>query len=152
MPADFFDTSAPVKRYHREAGTDVVLARSTVPGVSHFVSRLAAVELHSTFAKKVRTGQMTPAAFRFATRRFRSDVSVGRLKSLRLLPSHYTAAIRLIRRLSLTSNLRTLDSLQLAVALSIHKPGQPVTFVSADNALCAVAAAEGLVVVNPEVP
>ncbi len=46
--------------------------------------------------------------------------------------------------------LRTLDSLQLAVALDLH--GQKVIeqFVAADQVLCDVAAREGLPVVNPE--
>ena len=60
-------------------------------------------------------------------------------------------AEQLVRRLSLTSNLRTLDALQLAVALGLNKPGRPVQFVCADKALCAVAVGEGVTVIDPEV-
>src|SRR5262245_31325941 len=48
--------------------------------------------------------------------------------------------------------LRTLDALQLAVALGLHGASPLDAFVCADANLCHVAAAEGLVVVNPELP
>ena len=65
--------------------------------------------------------------------------------------AHFQSADRLIRRIGLTKNLRTLDALQLAEAISVNEPGQPIEFVCADHALCNLAIAEGLSVVNPEV-
>jgi hypothetical protein len=38
------------------------------------------------------------------------------------------------------------------VAINLNEPGQPIEFVCADHALCTLAIAEGLSVVNPEVP
>ena len=75
-----------------------------------------------------------------------------RLRVVRLTVAHFSAAVDLIRRVGLVQNLRTLDALQLAVALDLNDPGRPVTFVCADAALCTIAAAEGLTVINPEVP
>ena len=51
-----------------------------------------------------------------------------------------------------TFRLRTLDALQLAVALDVHRRESLDAVVAADNALCQVGAAEGLPVINPEVP
>jgi len=147
-----FDTSAITKHYHRETGSAKVDELLAAPGVRSVVSRLAVVEFHSAFAKKVRAGNVTEAEFRRITRRFRGDVTARRLHPVRLLVSHFRAAELLIRRLGLTQNLRALDALQLAVALSLNEPARPITFVCADLALGAIAAAEGLTVVNPEAP
>ncbi|MBN9520128.1 type II toxin-antitoxin system VapC family toxin [bacterium] len=152
MPDYFFDTSAVAKHYHAETGTPKVDALLADASSSHTISRLSVVELHSVFAKKVRTGQLTRTAFENLTRRFRSDVRAKRLRVVRLTVAHFSAAVDLIRRVGLVQNLRTLDALQLAVALDLNDPGRPVTFVCADAALCTIAAAEGLTVINPEVP
>jgi predicted nucleic acid-binding protein len=151
MDDHFFDTSALGKHYHAEPGTAAVDALLAAPG-RHFISRLAGVELHSTLAKKVREGRLTAGDFQLLSRRFRADVAAKRFEVVRVLVSHFRAAEELVRRIGPTANLRTLDALQLAVALDVNHPERPVTFVSADRALCAVAAAEGLTVVNPEAP
>ena len=52
----------------------------------------------------------------------------------------------------LAQNLRTLDALQLAAVLELRGRGLVTQFVCADQRLCAFAVAEGLSVVNPELP
>jgi predicted nucleic acid-binding protein len=151
MAIHFFDTSAISKHYHAETGTAKVDALLGLPAASQIISRLSVVELHSVFAKKVRIGELAPADFQKLTRRFRGDVAARRLRVIRLTAAHFQSAERLIRRIGLTKNLRTLDGLQLAVAISLNEPGQPIVFVCADQALGALAIAEGLSVVNPEV-
>jgi len=150
MPDYFFDTSAISKHYHEEAGTETVDALLAVAGVNHAVSRLSVVELHSVFAKKVRTGQLVQPDFERLTRQFRADVAKKRVRVVRLTTAHYQSAEKLVRRIGPASNLRTLDALQLAIALSLNEPERLSTFVCADLALCVIAAGEGLVVVNPE--
>lgn len=150
MPDDFFDTSALSKHYHEEPGTEKVDELLAVAGVNHAVSRLSVVELHSVFAKKVRTGQIGQADFERLTRQFRTDVAKKRLRVVRLTAAHYQSAEKLVRRIGPASNLRTLDALQLAIALSLNEPERLSTFVCADHALCAIATGEGLAVVNPE--
>ena len=54
----FLDTSAFVKRYHPEAGTDKVLALFNDPQNHIRISRLTLVETRSAFAVKVRTGHI----------------------------------------------------------------------------------------------
>ncbi|HEX4609292.1 MAG TPA: type II toxin-antitoxin system VapC family toxin [Urbifossiella sp.] len=152
MADHFFDTSAISKHYQAETGTAKVDALLSVGGTGQLISRLSVVELHSALAKKVRTGHLSQGDFLLLARRFRGDVATRRLRVVRLLVAHFQSAERLIRRIGLTQNLRTLDAVQLAVALSLNEPGRPITFVCADHALCAIAAAEGLPTVNPEVP
>jgi hypothetical protein len=114
------------------------------------ISRLSVVELHSVFAKKVRVGELDPANFQKLTRRFRGDVGARRLRVLRLTATHFKSAERLIRRVGLTASLRTLDALQLAVAINLNELGERIEFVCADKGLCALAAGERLSVMNPE--
>jgi hypothetical protein len=65
---------------------------------------------------------------------------------------HYQEAQRLVRKHGPTSRLRTLDALQLAMALDLRTRGLMDRFVCADKVLLAVAAGEGLSVVDPEKP
>jgi predicted nucleic acid-binding protein len=152
MAIHFFDTSAISKHCHAETGTAKVDALLGLPTASQVISRLSVVELHSVFAKKIRIGELAPADFQKLTRRFRGDVAARRLQVIRLNAAHFQSAERLIRRIGLTKNLRTLNALQLAVAVDLNEPGQAIEFVCADQGLCSLAIAEGLSVVNPEVP
>jgi len=63
---------------------------------------------------------------------------------------HFRDAERLINLLAVHSRLRTLDAIQLAVALSLQKRGMVELFVCADKALCQVAGGVGFKVLNPE--
>jgi len=56
----------------------------------------------------------------------------------------------LIERYGPESGLRTLDSLQLSVALNLYRSGNVEHLLAADKILCKVAAAEGVPVIDPE--
>ncbi len=122
------------------------------PGSRHFISRLTVVEMQSVFAKKVRTGVLRLADFQLLCRRFLADVRRRRFCVVRMTVAHFEAAERLIRRLAPSQNLRTLDALQLAVALGLRGQSLIGQFICADHSLCAIATAAGLSVINPEVP
>jgi hypothetical protein len=55
----------------------------------------------------------------------------------------------LIGKPAMSRPLRTLDAIQLAVALHFHRPFPIDHFVCADQRLCDVATLEGLNVINP---
>lgn len=152
MPDNFFDSSALGKHYHQELGSARVNQLLADPGSQHFISRLTVVEIQSVFAKKVRTGHLGLADFQLLRRRFLTDVSRRRFQVARVTGAHFQGAEQLIRRLAPTQNLRTLDALQLAVALDLQRQALINPFVCADQSLCTIAAAEGLAVINPEVP
>lgn len=152
MALNFFDTSALAKQYHAEIGTPMVDGLLAVPGDRHVISRLSVIEFRSAFAKQVRMGRVSLADYRKVTRRFRGDVAAKRIQVVRAMVAHYQMAERLIRKVGPSQNLRTLDALQLATALVVHGKVGPMQFVCADHALCGIAAAEGLMVLNPEIP
>jgi hypothetical protein len=110
------------------------------------------VETVSVFAKKVRSGQLSPADFGLLRRRFFADLRQRRPTIVRLLMRHFQEADRLLQSHSLTHALHTLDAIQLAVALDLRRRGLLDELVTADRVLLTVAGLEGLTVVNPEQP
>ena len=152
MAQYFLDSSALGKHYHAEIGTARVDALLQEPDSQHFISRLTVVEIHSVFAGKVRTHLLSEADFHLLRLQFVNDIARRLLHVIRLTDMHYREAERLLQRHALTRSLRTLDALQLAVALDLHRRGMLDAFVGADQNLCRIAQEEGLVVINPEQP
>jgi hypothetical protein len=74
------------------------------------------------------------------------------LLGVRLLVAHFQEGDRLIRVHGLSRSLRTLDALQLAVALDLRRKNVVERFVCADRDLLAIAATEGLAVLDPQAP
>jgi len=149
MAVLFFDTSALVKYYHPEMGSDRVTQLIDSGENRIVISRFALVELHSALAKKARSGVLTNAECRVMMRRFRGDLRRKKYGIIRLLISHFRTAIQIIQQQGLKNNIRTLDSLQLASAVHSANPHRPIQFVSSDDALCQMAQIEGLLVLNP---
>lgn len=153
MPADFLDTSVLAKHYHPEVGSAEIDRLWNDPAYGLFVSRLSALEMVSVFASKVRAGAISVVDFDALRRRFSADLTkTKRLLGTRLLVAHYQEAERLLRQHGLARRLRTLDALQLAVAMDLHRKKAIDRIVSADRDLLAVAAIEGLGVFDPENP
>ena len=69
----YLDKSALVKLYHQEAGTDQVEALFTQSDNSMIISELAVVELYSTVARKVRTGEISEEAYEEVLKNFDDD-------------------------------------------------------------------------------
>jgi predicted nucleic acid-binding protein len=152
MAEHFYDTSAAVKHYRAEVGSakvDTLLADSAS---RHYLSALGVVEVHSVFARLVRTGVITPTEFHRLRGLLLSDISSGLWRVVQVTPADFQEAQRLLVRHGLGQSVRTLDALQLAVALALHAITPLDDFICADARLCLTAAAEGLTVVNPEVP
>jgi predicted nucleic acid-binding protein len=153
MAGDFLDTSALAKHYHPEVGSAEVDRLWNDVDRDLFVSRLAALEIVSAFAGKVRAGVISLADFDTLRRRFASDLSKKkRPVGTRILVAHFQEAERLLRQHGPARRLRTLDALQLAVALDLRRKKAVDQFVSADKDLVAVAALEGFVILDPENP
>jgi hypothetical protein len=146
----FFDTSAFAKRYHPESGTQVVMAIFAEPGRTIGISSLSLIEIQSVFAAKVRSNVITRAMAGSLRARMLLDMAAGDFEVFTLSSDHFDAAGRMIGRHGFSSRLRTLDALQLAVALDLREQGLVDRFVVADRALGEVAVAEGLAVLNPE--
>jgi predicted nucleic acid-binding protein len=147
------DTSALAKHYHLEQGSAEVNQPWSDPARGLYVSRLSAVELISVFAGKLRGGAIAIADFEALRRRFAADLTkTRRLVGTRLLVAHYQEAEQLLRKHGPVRRLRTLDALQLAVAVDLHRQVLIERIVSSDKDLLAAAAAEGLGVFDPKNP
>ncbi|MBL8190548.1 MAG: type II toxin-antitoxin system VapC family toxin [Acidobacteria bacterium] len=144
----FFDTSALAKHYRFEQGTAEVERILAEPGSVHYIARLAAIELQSVFALKVRTQEITISDLQQVQKLIATDFAARRFPVVRMLQGHFYEAERLLKKHAPTKALRTLDSLQLAVALSLSGQGKLDYFVCADEKLCKVADDEGLMVIT----
>jgi len=88
----------------------------------------------------------------FLLQQFREDIASNRFEISQASDADFDDAANLLERYGFDFRLRTLDALQLAVAIKLKRKGKLDFFVSADKILCDVAALEGCSVVNPEVP
>jgi predicted nucleic acid-binding protein len=140
MARYYFDTSALVKYDHVEAGTDDVRRLLGEPGAESFIARLATVEMLSGFAGKVRVGAFSSEDFDKLRRRFLADVRKRLLRPIRVLNAHFQTAGELIAKHAMSRQLRSLDALQLAVALHLHHAFPIDRFICSDQRLCEVAA------------
>ena len=146
----FFDSSALIKLYHPELGSQRVAAMFGEPDRRIVISRLAGVELHSALALKMRTGHLDRERSAALRLRFLNDVTSGAIALVAITELHYPAAERLIVRYGDRKGLRTLDALQLAVVLDVQERAGVDALVVADTALAEISRMEGIEVINPE--
>jgi predicted nucleic acid-binding protein len=140
----FFDTSALVKRYYEEEGSEVVdgLVES---GDEVVITSLSVVETASALRRKQNRGELTADEVDRLLSAF-FDEALDEFVILPMDESLSGTALDLV----LKDDLRTLDSLQLAAALSLATGTEDPTFVCADRDLVNVAADRGLETRNPE--
>jgi predicted nucleic acid-binding protein len=152
LPNYFLDTSALAKRYHNESGSEYMDRILEQPASRSLISHLSIVEFESVLAIK-RTGEIDEQALQIARRRFRADIARQRLLvAPPVHERHFHSARRLLIQYGVTEGLRTLDALQLAIALDLRQLRQADVLVAADQRLCRVASMAGCAAVNPEKP
>ena len=155
MPTYYLDSSAVVKHYQTENGTDVVEQILAEPDSSYWISRLTVVEVQRALIGKARSSRRLKANLDRVRSFFYADLQRRMFRIRRLRDFHYHSAVRLVRKYgpeTTQRQLHSLDALQLAAALDLHSH-QPIDyFVSADIAQCQAALAEQLNVINPEAP
>ncbi len=124
MPNYFLDTSALAKRYHKESGSEYLDRILEQQGSQSLISHLSIVELESVLAIKRRTGEIDQQALEIARRRFRADLARQRLiVAPPVRESHFHSARKLLIQYGVAEGLRTLDALQLAIALDLRELG-----------------------------
>ena len=141
MKRYFLDTSALVKIYHREDGSDYCLDLY-LSNAHIIISELARVELHSALYRKQREKQLNVKALNAVRKMFKQDCE-GRYEVLQVASLVYDEASSLLSRYATMYGLRTLDSLQLATFLNYCEKDQDC-FVCADKKLPAVVECEGI--------
>ena len=150
----YFDSSALVKYYLVEPGTAWVRSASDRRGNLDWepeiaTSILSVAEVVSAFARRRRVKDISSKLYAGIISRFLRE-GRHRLHLIEVSGAVVDLGVQLIQG----HPLRAYDAVQLATALWLnrlltenHLP--PLTFVSADEILCQVAGAEGLVAVNP---
>lgn len=140
----FCDSSALIKRYVAETGSDQVLNLLAAAELI-VVSRLAYPEIVAALGRKHREKGLTAPDHRLALERFEHDWR--ELLVVELLEEFQP----LVRQLAARHSLKGADLVHLASAIWIGKSvNRRVTFLGADARLQRAAAAEKLQAVNPE--
>jgi len=146
--ADFyFDSSALVKRYISETGSAWVIGLFD-PSLVHdaFMVTITPVEMIAAIARRARGKSITQTEAATAFNLIRTDLQTS-YQVVELNEAVLASAMRLAEKHA----LRGYDAVQLAGALEVNalllnNDLPPITFVSADAELNAVAVTEGLVV------
>jgi predicted nucleic acid-binding protein len=150
VAAAFVDTSALVKRYVLEAGTSWMRALADPASANVlYVLNLSFVELTSAVTRRGRAGAIAPPDAALILTQAAQDFRAG-YAVVRLNDSDLARAAALAN----SHALRAYDAIQLGAALELNAGRlfvglPPLVFVSADQDLNAAAAAEGLVVEDP---
>jgi len=133
----FFDSSAFVKRYVREEGTDVVLSWCD-QATELCLSGIALPEIVSAFCRLLREDLVSPVQYRHLKTMLMADISDAAICDL--TPEVIRQSI-----ISLEKNaLRGMDAIHLGSALALKVD----LFVSADARQCDAASQAGLRVVQ----
>ena len=145
----YLDSSALVKYYIVETGSDYVRELMDDPDNSISISQLTIVEVAAAVEKRGRAKEISEQHRVRTLARFGIDHRQC-YRIARVSDQIVELAVALTGR----HPLRAYDAMQLATALRLDRVLRdnrlsPVTFVSADGALCDVARAEGLAAVNP---
>jgi len=148
MPRYFLDSSALIKRYHHESGSVHVESIFSTFNSQFFISRLALVEVHSSYARLVREKVLTERDFLTLVTRLRVDIASGLLAVAAVSGQRLEAAAKLLASHGLAVPLRTLDAIQLATADALNGRARLAAFVAADKKLLVAAAHLGLPIID----
>lgn len=148
----FIDSSALVKKYVRETGTEFVCARLE-SGERIFVSQLAYAECLSAFARKYKDRQLTPSQFKETCDDFEWDWTLA-FNQVEVDSKTMTSVKDLVLE------LRAADAIQLSAALWLRDLSRlapervggerSIEFMAADGDLLQAALKRGLAATNPE--
>jgi uncharacterized protein len=144
----FFDTSALAKLYHREIGTAAV-RKTFEEQHSVYVCRVGSVEMQSALSLKIRTNAISRADAELVQLKFRAHIRDQQIRVIAMKAAHYDLDETLLETYGYIHALRTLDSIQLAVAVDLVRSGIVNTFVTSDKVLIRIASIENLTVWDP---
>ncbi|MDE3194902.1 MAG: type II toxin-antitoxin system VapC family toxin [Acidobacteriota bacterium] len=151
MALYFLDTSALGKYYRPEPGSDFVSGLFADRHSKRVISHLSMAEMESVFAIKLRIREIDQETAAIARRRLESDVGRRNLLVASVRDEHFGVARKLLISHG-EKGLRTLDALQLSVALGLRNAGYSAILVASDQKFCNVAQVEGFAVTNPDRP
>lgn len=144
----YADTSALVKRYVDEIGSGYIHTLVATPDTILYQTFLTPLEISSAFLRRQRMKELSLEEVSLALQAYK----IHSHREYILVP-YSEALINTAEALLARHPLRTLDAIQLAAALTLRStfPADdvPLTFLSADDRLIAVAQRERLLTENP---
>lgn len=150
MAAFFCDSSAIVKRYVNETGSNFVDSLADLKsGNVILLARITRVEVAAAIARRLKNGSMTTADAQNALAAFQHDLT-NNYFTVEITPVLLSVAMSVATKHA----LRGYDAVQLGAALAASDERVTnrlplLTVISADTELNAAAQAEGLYVENP---
>ncbi|RKZ60555.1 MAG: hypothetical protein DRQ99_21880 [Candidatus Parabeggiatoa sp. nov. 3] len=130
----FVDTSALVKLYHQEIGTNnFVNSLHQQDNLVITITDISRIECHSALMKRVRIGEMSLKNVREALTLFEQEIEKFHLVEVDVFAKEF--AIHLLNKIAHQRNLATLDAMQLATAILSHQTRAIDYFVACDNRL-----------------
>ena len=142
----YVDTSALVKYFHDEPGTDVVretMADTAVQAI--WVSDLVRIEFVSAIQRRVRCGELSDSSADEALQGFESELTRFSVEPVNTVV--LDDARRLLLEHGRERGLRSLDSIHLATYNLLYEDDW--VFVAADERLCHIARLLGWRFLNP---
>lgn len=140
----YFDSSALVKRYLKEIGSDrVKQIINHMPFIA--TSKLTFPEILSAFARKYKTGDISEDKFTQSVKKFEIEWNYFLIVEIQdeLFP--------IIKRTLKKHYLKGADSIHLSSAIWLKdNTKEDITFVSADKNLIKVVQAEKIKIINPQ--
>ena len=141
----FFDTSALVKVYHNENGTEKVL--SIYSGNEKImISELARIEFYSSIYRKYRMREVDLETLNLIIEKFNYDTA-HRYEVLYFSPGVTEQALNFLSEFGETKGIRVLDSLQLSF-FKFHCEQEDI-FVCADTKFANIVKEENIKVIVP---
>ena len=148
MPVFYLDTSAIVKRYLNEPGTEAIdrLFDEPQADTKFYTSFLTTLELTSSILRLVKGGQLGRSVADNMLARFRQDLH----ETIRILPltdAIVNGAVAVVEQ----HQLRSGDAIHLATAATIFRlvPESETVLVSSDRELLEAAMGSGMEVLDP---
>lgn len=132
MSLAYFDTSALIKNYVREAGSSRV--RRLLTRYEFLSSAITPIEFQSALQRRHRQREITQRNYASIFARLGNDRSYWQL--VEVVPQVLSKAEELVK----TENVRTLDAIHIASAIIIQESfPTPLPFISADERQLAAA-------------
>ena len=141
----FFDTSALVKVFHEEKGSEVVTPLIKAKDNEVWISELARIEFLSVIFRRFRNREMKDEQLNEAVIGFEQQLYFFNVEVVGLVIE--TEAELLLKKYGKRKRLRSLDALQMGTFSLISERGW--YFVAADDILCEIAKDMGFAVINP---
>ncbi|MFQ5771587.1 MAG: type II toxin-antitoxin system VapC family toxin [bacterium] len=131
----FLDTSAVVKLYHHEEGTDNLLnfLKQYSTDLILTISDITKIEFHSAILKRVRMNEIELDIAKQVFSDFEKDMEL--MNVVEIDKSIKNRAVQILDELAPTRNFRTLDSLQLSSAIILNESFPIDYFIASDERL-----------------